>query len=269
MSLPALIDAATLQQHLDDENILIVDLSCDDNYMQGHIAGAVHIGPMQLICGLAPAPGKLPTLEQLTTLLANIGYEKHKHIVAYDDAGGCWAGRLIWTLTLLGHQNASLLDGGRNAWLSAGLPLTIEIPTIHKNAELALTLDTHFIIDKEEILQRLGDSDFAVWDTRTAEEYRGEMPEQVRGGHIPGAVHLEWTRLMDDKQYLLPLAQIQSMLDDAGLSKDKIIATHCQTHRRSGLTWFVAHKLLAYPAIKAYPGSWSDWASDANTPIEK
>lgn len=269
MTLPALIDAATLQRHLGQENLLIVDLSSDENYAQGHIAGAVSVAPAQLICGIAPAPGKLPTLAQLNTLMANIGYHADKHIIAYDDAGGCWAGRFIWTLTLLGHQHTSLLDGGRNAWIHAGLPLSTEAPNIQVNTALALTLDTHFIIDKEEILQRLGDSDFAVWDTRSREEYCGESPMPIRGGHIPGAIHLEWTLLMDDKQYLLPLADIQQKLNAAGLSKEKTIATHCQTHRRSGLTWFVAHKLLAYPAIKAYPGSWADWASDTNTPVEK
>lgn len=269
MSLPALISAEQLQPHVQDSNVLIVDLSNDENYAQGHIAGAVHVASSQLISGIAPAPGTLPTIEQLNTLLANIGYEKTKHIVAYDDAGGSWAGRFIWTLTMLGHQNTSLLDGGRNAWINAGFPLSTERAEIEASKDLALTLDTYFIIEKDEILQRLEEPDFAVWDVRTAKEFRGESETPIRGGHIPGAVHLEWTALMDEQQKLLPKEQLQKMLDDAGLSKDKTIATHCQTHRRSGLTWFVAHKLLAYPAIKAYPGSWADWSSDLTTPVEK
>ena len=267
MILPALIDASTLHQHLPDDRLLIVDLCSDDNYRAGHIPGAVHIPPARLGCGQPPAPGKLPAIESLTAMLEHIGLDSRRHVVAYDDAGGSWAGRLIWTLALLGFDNASLLDGGRNAWLAAGLPLSNQTPVIQPS-QLQLAINPVWLADKQEILHNLDNPDYCIWDARSAGEYRGENVQAARGGHIPGAIHLEWTELMDEQQRLLPVEQLQSMLDKAGLTRDKTITTHCQTHRRSGLTWFVARKLLGYPAIKAYPGSWSEWGNCDDTPIE-
>lgn len=268
MTLPALLDAHSLHQQLHNPSLLIIDLCSDDNYRAGHIPGAVHIAPSQLGSGIAPATGSLPTVQQLTALLCAIGFTPDKHVVAYDDAGGSWAGRMIWTLELLGFTAASLLDGGRNAWINAGFTLSDAAPAVTPSSLPPLHIDSTFIADKADILQQLGKADFAIWDARSPEEYAGSKVLAARGGHIPGAVNLEWTQLMDTQLRLLPLDVIRQLLDNAGLSKNKTLVTHCQTHRRSGLTWFVARKLLGYPAIKAYPGSWSDWGNDTNTPIE-
>lgn len=267
MTLPALIDAQTLHQHLNDPDLLIVDLCSDDNYREGHIPGAVHISPAQLNCGQPPAPGNLPGLPQLSALLSAIGFSGQP-VLAYDDAGGSWAGRFIWTLELLGFSQASLLDGGRHAWQQAGFAFSPMLPAIEPTAPLSLHINPAFIADKTAILQQLEQPGFAVWDARSPEEFSGSKVLAARGGHIPGAVNIEWTQLMDAQQRLLPLDVIQQLLDNAGLGRDKTIVTHCQTHRRSGLTWFVARKLLDYPAIKAYPGSWSEWGNDDTTPIE-
>lgn len=268
MTLSALVNAQTLNDALPSPALLLVDLSSADNYAAGHIPSAVHVLPTRLSSGIAPATGSLPTIEQLTELLASIGFDGSQHVVVYDDAGGSWAGRFIWTLTLLGFEKTSLLDGGRNAWIKAGFALEQAAPSIKPSAPLALTIDPRFIADKDSILQQLDNSNFKVWDARSLDEYTGSKVLAQRGGHIPGAAHLEWTQLMDGEQQLLALDVIAQLLENAGLTSDKTIVTHCQTHRRSGLTWFVAHKLLNYPAIKAYPGSWSEWGNDANTPIE-
>lgn len=269
MSLPALINAQQLHAALNESNhILVVDLSSTDNYNAGHIEGAVHVLPSQLSSGIAPATGSLPSLEQLTALLSVIGFDGTQHVVALDDAGGSWAGRFIWTLTLLGFSHSSLLDGGRNAWLQTGLPVTSTTTLITPAKPLTLSINSDYVADKNEIAAKLGTPDFVIWDARSPEEYAGSKVLAARGGHIPGAINIEWTQLMDNEQRLLPLDVIAKLLDNAGISQNKTVVTHCQTHRRSGLTWFVAHKLLHYPAIKAYPGSWSEWGNDANTPIE-
>ena len=112
----ALIQVQQLSQAIESKNgnLLIIDLCSDDNYNTGHIPGAVHIRPSQLSCGLKPAPGKLPDLHVLQTLLQNIGLTHNKKVITYDDAGGSWAGRMIWTLALIGYNNTVMLNGGLN-----------------------------------------------------------------------------------------------------------------------------------------------------------
>ena len=279
MNLPALINTQTLKDNLGNPELLIIDLSSAESYAQGHIEGAVHISPSKINCGIKPATGKLPPLADLQSLFESIGLTNDKHVVVYDDAGGSWAGRMIWTLELIGHSSASLLDGGIAAWRSAGLPtLQKTSPASQEtaalqssNLSLSLSLNTELIADMGEILQNLDNPDYAIWDVRTPEEYNGTKVLALRGGHIPGAINLEWNSLTDasNNTCIRPLEDIQAELNAAGLTQDKTIITHCQTHRRSGLTWFVANKLLGYKAIKAYPGSWSEWGSHSETPIEK
>lgn len=267
MSLPALISARELNLQLHDPQLLIIDLRAPEHYTQGHIPGAVNIPPPRLSCGQPPAPGKLPSLDELAALLGNIGLSQDRQVVTYDDAGGSWAGRMIWTLALLGFDRSSLLDGGFGAWQKAGFALSQEIPQIQPT-QLKPDILPGYIADKQEILQNLDNPQYKIWDARSAEEYRGEKVHAARGGHIPGAINLDWTRLMDEQLKLLPADQLSKLLQEAGFSKDQTIATHCQTHRRSGLTWFVARKLLGWPHVKAYPGSWSEWGNCEDTPIE-
>lgn len=273
MLLPNLIDTQTLQTHINHPALLIIDLCSNESYAQGHIPHAVNVPPARLSCGIQPATGKLPSLKELQVLFASIGLTKDKHVVVYDDAGGCWAGRMIWTLTLLGYESSSFLDGGMAAWRQSGYFVSQELPKKIDTSlfsPLSLALDNRYIADMGEIIQNLTNPNYAIWDARTLEEYNGSKVLSRRSGHIPGAAHLEWSNLTnaDNNNCIRPLKQIQAELDALGLSKDKTIVTYCQTHRRSGLTWFVAHKLLGYPTIKAYPGSWSEWGSHSETPIE-
>lgn len=271
MSLPVLVNVDALHAYLQSHpNTLIIDVCSAEAYAQGHIPGAVNIPPSKLSTGIAPTPGALPSSDVLKALLESIGLTPNKHVVVYDDAGGSWAGRMCWTLELIGHTANSLLNGGIVAWRAAHLPINAEVVVPKRSTLAPLKINTHWIIDKDAILAHLTQPDFAVWDARAPEEYSGEKCVSKRGGHIPHAIHFDWVRLYDadNDTCLRPLDDIRQELIAAGLTPEKTIATHCQTHRRSGLTWFVAAKLLHYPNIKAYPGSWAEWGNNEQLPIE-
>ncbi len=264
-----LLQADELQKLIDKNELLIVDVSSTDNFIKGHIPGAVHILPSALQGGIKPAVGKIPNDQALNQLFSAIGLSESSHVIAYDDEGGGWAGRLIWTLDAIGHTNYSYLDGGIQAWKAAGFAVETGGFTGRAN-NYPITIDSRPIAELDEVLDSLEDPSVAIWDARSAEEYRGEKLVATRGGHIPGAVNIDWLELIDrdNNMRLIDLDGLQQRLNTLGLSKDKTIITHCQTHHRSGLTYLVM-KILGYPSIKGYHGSWSEWGNREDTPIEQ
>jgi thiosulfate/3-mercaptopyruvate sulfurtransferase len=265
---PLLIEASQLADALHEPKLLILDTSSAENYAKHHVPGAVHIAPAELQCGVKPAVGKLPTHEQLQALFSRVGLSADKHVIVYDDEGGGWAGRLIWTLDVIGHRNYSYLNGGLQAWLSGGHP-SEEVANLPPPSEINITIDSTPIAEIEDFIHLLGNSQLGIWDARSPEEYRGEKVLAQRGGHIPGAVNLDWLELIDNgnDMRLKNLSALQARLDRIGLSADKTIITHCQTHHRSGLSYLLM-KILGYPHIKGYHGSWGEWGNRDDTPIE-
>lgn len=265
--LPLIVEPGELHAALAQKKYLLVDLSAAEKYREGHIPGAVHLDMALLTSGEKPAPGKLPALSKLAEVLAGIGIAPDTHVVCYDDEGGLCAARLIWTLDVVGHAHSTFLNGGKTAWVAEGLPLeTSPNTTPLPCAPQVLTLNKHLLMTAADIQAHLADDDFLVWDARSREEYTGEKIVSARGGHIPGAVHCEWKELLDNMRAMRFRSDLAEYLRQKGITQDKNIVTHCQTHRRSALTYLAA-KSLGYPRIAAYPGSWSEWGNAENLPI--
>ena len=270
--IPRLLEPALLDSMLGSvpemDNLIIIDLCSDALYGQKHVPGAVHLQPGALMAGTAPYPGKLPTIEQLTNIIQYLGIDDDSHVVIYDDEGGGWAGRFAWTLDLLGYKNWSYLNGGIVAWIREGFITQSQANRPPASSTAVSIAKPKVLVNAEEIIDKLGHANFAIWDARSPGEYRGDMVRSARGGHIPGAINIEWTELMDQQRNLRIRDDAQEILDNAGLHRDKTITTHCQSHHRSGFTYMVA-RILGYENISAYDGSWAEWGSLDHTPIER
>ena len=270
--IPRLLEPAQLESLLsstsDNGNLIIVDLCSDALYRQKHVPGAVHLQPGALMAGTAPYPGKLPAMEQLENIIRYLGIDTLSHVVIYDDEGGGWAGRFAWTLDLLGFQNWSYLNGGIVAWIKEGFVTESQTNQPVASDSVASITNPEVLISADEIISQLGQADFAVWDTRSPGEYSGNMVRSARGGHIPGAINIEWTELMDPQRNLRIRDDAAVILTAAGLGSDKSVTTHCQSHHRSGFTYMVA-RILGYPNISAYDGSWAEWGSLDHTPVAR
>jgi len=266
-TIPLILEPDQLQAILDSENILIVDVCRSGVYERIHVPRAVHVDPSELVCGLHPAPGKLPSDEKLNNLFSRIGYSSDKHIIAYDDEGGGWAGRFLWTLDLIGHKHYSYLNGGLHAWNNEGHSVTSEMISMTPS-DIKITVNHNLVASLDDVMEQIHDENTIVWDARSAEEYLGMRGDALRRGHIPGAVNLDWLDTMDpENNYrLLPLETLRQKLETIGITQDKNVITHCQTHHRSGLTYLVGKALSLN--IKAYDGSWSEWGNSHDTPIE-
>lgn len=270
--LPLQLSVTTLadqyEQLKTDNQVVIVEQSPLEVFVSQHIPDALHLDFKRLQAQGGESPGMLPNIQQLQDVFSELGITPNTHIIASDHEGGGWAGRLIWILDCIGHTRYSYLDGGLNAWLHHGFacdsgqaatPAPSHYPIEHINSQPTIEL--------AELQTRLGDDDFAVWDARSLGEYLGEKAISSRAGHIPGAVHYEWTQAMDmdNGLALRPLDTLRCELDAIGINPTKDVVTHCQSHHRSGLTYVIG-KLIGLN-IRAYAGSWSQWGNHPDTPI--
>ncbi|GLS24511.1 sulfurtransferase [Marinibactrum halimedae] len=272
-SLPLLIEPAELASLLEQgkadsqpSTLLIIDLCQEAQYHAGHLPGAIYVSPRSLVAGTPPAPGKLPNEEQLTQLARQIGLTPNTHVIAYDDEGGGWAGRFLWTLEIIGHHKFSYLNGGLHAWAGESLPMENTVNTATpSDYDIALNFTPRATV--ESILSGLESHNLMVWDARGADEYRGEKVLAAKGGHIPGAIHCEWTELMDRNAHLKIRRDAREYLQQKGIDGSLPIATHCQSHHRSGFTYLVG-KILGFE-MQGYDGSWSEWGNHPDTPVER
>lgn len=266
--LPLIVEADELEAKLGTANLLVVDLSRPEVYAQYHIPGAVHLDYAKIVRQAPPVMGLLPEPEQLNELFSSIGLTPETHVVAYDDEGGGKASRLLWTLDACGHTRHSLLNGGLHAWANEGHALD-SAKVSPQRSDYRARRNNAPIATKDYILAHLGQPGFALLDARSPGEYRGADRRAARGGHIPGAANLEWTQALDPQRNLRLKAEggLRGLLAEQGCTPDKEIVTYCQTHHRSALV-YVALKALGYPRVKGYPGSWSEWGNDADTPVE-
>lgn len=247
---------------------LIIDLGDDNRYLQQHLPGAVHLPFSTLVNSQPPVAGLMPDPSEVSTALASIGFRSGQRVIAYDDAGGGKAGRLIFTLHALREHNAQIIDGGWNAWLASGgstdsqtvVPQASDFSADYSNADN--------LVDKPWILQQLENDEVALLDTRTAGEFSGADIRAARGGHIPGAAHYDWMQAMDIRRQhaLRPESELLAELAERGITPDKQVVVYCQTHHRSAHTYAML-KQLGFNKVAGYPGAWSDWGNDSQVPV--
>ncbi len=264
--LPLVIEPADLATRLQAPELILVDLSPAARYAEGHLPGARWVDSKRTPRAQAPAPGLLPEKPQLEALFGELGHREDAVYVVYDDEGGGWAGRFIWLLDVIGHDRYHFLNGGLQAWMAEGRELSRETPAA-ADGSVSLSIHDEPTASRDYLQGRLGAADLAIWDARSPAEFSGEKLLAARGGHVPGAVNFEWTAGMDPQRGLRIREDMAQVLERLGITKDKEVITHCQTHRRSGFTYLVA-KALGYPRVRAYAGSWSEWGNLPDTPIE-
>lgn len=268
-----LVSTAWLEAHLGTPGLVVVESDEDVLlYETGHIPGAVKVDWHTELND--PVVRDYVDGAGFARLMSAKGIERDTTVVIYGDRSNWWASYALWVFTLFGHADVRLLDGGRDRWVAEGRPLTTEAPApIAVDYPVVERDDRGVRAFKEDVLAHLGKP---LIDVRSLEEYTGErthMPSYpqegaLRGGHIPTAASVPWSRAANDDGTFRPADELSAIYrDEAGIDDADDVVTYCRIGERSSHTWFVLAHLLGVPRVRNYDGSWTEWGSAVRVPI--
>jgi len=256
-----------LQKKLAAANLCLVDVRPAEEFARGHIPGAVHFDLFGLsLVDTSDAPLKA-FMYMIHHVLELRGVSESTEVVFYEDNSGMRAARGLWFLEFFGHQNVRILDGGIQAWKAAGLAVTTEAAS-PKTAAFKSSERREVLATVDDVLHSLDNKEISILDTRSKGEYLGTHVRAARGGAIPGAIHIEWTDNLDANGKFKSDAELTAMYSRAGITPDKEVISYCQGGYRAAHS-YVALRLIGFPKVRNYIGSWKEWGDRTDLPIEK
>ena len=267
-----LVTGDWLEENLNNPELVVLHVSTSPAvYDSGHVPGALYVGWDRLTRTENGVSNELPPVDSLTALLRDLGIDRGKRVVIYDEVNGIPAARVFFTLDYMGlGDNAALLDGQLAAWKEAGRTLSTVTPEVTRSSFVP-EVNNRVLITMDELAGMVGsESGKQLLDCRPPDQYSGEKPGRdiERGGHIPGAYNVPVSATIQSAEMPLLKApdQLRAMYSQAGFSGESQVVTYCRTGRSASLTYFVL-KYLGYD-VRLYDGSFSQWQGDSLNPVE-
>lgn len=263
-------DANWLHEHINDENLVILDARVS-GYDEGHIPRSISLPPSDLVDFKNEIAGFILNEEEFTTLIQSVGINQNSIVLVYDDGHILNAARIFYALEYYGLKDqVRILHGGYPAWLQEGYAVTTEVHDVEQG-NFKAKANKNLVSTQQDIEQNLYAENYAILDVRSLDEYKGiDIRNNKNGGHIPGAVRLEWSEAITkdkDRIRILGFEELKSKFLQNGITEHKTIVPYCQSNVRASNTYFIL-RLLGYPDIRSYEGSWSEWGNAKEIAIE-
>jgi Rhodanese-related sulfurtransferase len=272
----ALVDTSWAADHLHDPKVRLIEADEDVLlYEVGHIPGAVkldwHVDVQN------PLSRDFVDKEGLEKLFSRYGISNDTTIVLYGDRNNWYAAYAYWLFTQYGHKSLKILNGGRAKWEAEGRPYTKEVPQYAPTTYHAQEADESIRAFRDDVFQGLHNPDRRLIDVRSPQEYSGELLHMVnypqegaqRAGHIPGAKSIPWAVAANADGTFKSTEELHDIYYGKDVTPGKEVISYCRIGERSAHTWFVLTRLLGYPNVRNYDGSWTEWGSLVRAPIER
>ncbi len=271
-----LVTTAWVAKHGADPGVAVVEVNVDTTlYDEGHIPGAIGWSWKTQLADQVRRDILSP--EAMADLLGSSGILPDTTVVLYGDSNNWFAAWAFWQLKLYGHGDVRLMDGGRVKWLAEGRPTTQDAPSPEPVTYPVPSADPEARAMLPEVMAKSQDRSINLVDVRSPDEFTGAilappgLPETCqRGGHIPGASNIPWSKAVNTDDGTFKIAEdLRGLYAQAGVAGDRPVITYCRIGERSSHSWFVLKYLLGYDDVKNYDGSWTEWGNLVGAPVEK
>lgn len=276
-----LVSPDWLAERLDDPSVVVLSVSFLPGHgaawFEGHIPGSHNVYWKDLCWD--DTERRFPSPATMAARLERWGVSDGSTLVLVGDPLQ-FATYAYWVMAMTGLERVTtVLDGGHAAWVRRGFPTTED--TTHPPTPGRVTpgdADDTLRVGRDDVLAMLGDPAVTLVDLRTREEYVGERVAPVwaafdhgaeRAGHIPGAHHLPYERLLTEEGTFRPPSEIESCFAEIGSPESTEVVTYCRLSHRASLGWYALTRITDRRNVRVYDGSWTEWGSMVGMPIER
>ncbi|HEY9621381.1 MAG TPA: sulfurtransferase [Crinalium sp.] len=266
------VQPAWITEHANDPKLRVLDVRINPfDYFTGHIPNAVHIADNTFRGPNGALPVQYWRSEKLRSFFSEAGVNDDSTVLIYSDGRDVLGATMVaYLLERTGHSNIAVLDGGFAGYKAAGLPVAKEFPA-YTTGRFTVRDQPNVRVTLAQVRQSIGKPGVTFIDPRPPELFSGQQQIWARNGHIPGAKNIPWVSFTAGEanfHQLKPLDEIRQILASRNVTPDDNIIVTCSTGREATLQYHVLKHLLGYPNVRVYEGSWTEYSSNPDLPVE-